>query len=197
MSRTRRRAGPLAAQHLAHHETYDEPVSTTEPTPAAALAPEDVLALDRQVCFALSVAARNVVAVYRPVLEPLGLTHPQYLVMLALWQHGTLSVKALSGLLQLDPGTLSPLLKRLEAAGLLRRERDPRDQRNLALALTDEGRALREQAERIPAGIVERLGMPVEQLMTLHEALTQVIAASQQALAQAAGEGDGPAATVA
>src|SRR3712207_8404359 len=75
----------------------------------------DVLALDRQVCFALSVAARNVVAVYRPVLEPLGLTHPQYLVMLALWQHGTLSVKELSGLLQLDPGTLSPLLKRLEA----------------------------------------------------------------------------------
>ena len=85
---------------------------------------EDMLALERQVCFALSVAARNVVAVYRPVLEPLGLTHPQYLVMLALWQHGPLSVKDLSGLLQLDPGTLSPLLKRLEAAGLLRRERD-------------------------------------------------------------------------
>src|SRR4051812_21632291 len=98
-----------------------------------------MLALERQVCFALSVAARNVVAVYRPVLEPLGLTHPQYLVMLALWQHGTLSVKELSGLLQLDPGTLSPLLKRLEAAGLLRRERDPRDQRNLALALTEKG----------------------------------------------------------
>jgi DNA-binding MarR family transcriptional regulator len=172
-------------------------VSTRKPTPAAALAPEDVLALDRQVCFALSVAARNVVAVYRPVLEPLGLTHPQYLVMLALWQHGTLSVKALSGLLPLDPGALSPLLKRLEAAGLLRRERDPRDQRNLALALTDEGRALREQAELIPAGIVERLGMPVEQLMTLHDALTRVIAASQQALAQAAGEDDSPAATVA
>lgn len=155
---------------------------TTGRTPQPALEPGDVLALDRQVCFTLSVAARNVVAVYRPVLEPLGLTHPQYLVMLALWQHGTLSVKELSGLLQLDPGTLSPLLKRLEAAGLLRRERDPRDQRNLALALTDEGRALREQAERIPAGIVERLGMPVEQLTTLHEALTQVIAASQQAL---------------
>jgi MarR family transcriptional regulator, organic hydroperoxide resistance regulator len=85
----------------------------------------------------------------------------------------------------------------LEAAGLLRRERDPKDQRNLALALTDRGKALREQAEKIPAGIVERLGMPVEQLMTLHEALTQVIAASQQALAQAAGEDDGPTATVA
>ena len=151
---------------------------------------EDPLALENQVCFALSIAARGVVAVYKPLLEPMGLTHPQYLVMLALWQHGTLSVKALSGLLQLDPGTLSPLLKRLEAAGLLRRKRDPKDQRNLALALTDKGTALREQAERIPAGIVERLGMPVEQLMGLHEALTQVIAASQRALSAAGDDAD-------
>ena len=156
----------------------------------------DTLALDQQVCFALSVAARNVVAVYRPALEPLGLTHPQYLVMLALWQHGSLSVKELSRLLQLDPGTLSPLLKRLEAAGLLRRERDPKDQRNLALALTDRGRALREQAESIPTGIVERLGMPVEELLRLHEALSSVIAASQRALASQEA-GDVPGATVA
>ena len=157
-------------------------MTSSESTPQPAAASQDVLALDRQVCFALSVAARNVVAVYRPVLEPLGLTHPQYLVMLALWQYGTLSVKDLSGLLQLDPGTLSPLLKRLEAAGLLRRERDARDQRNLALALTDRGVALRAQAEKIPAGIVERLGMPVEELMSLQGALTRVIAASQRAL---------------
>ncbi len=157
-------------------------MTTSQPSQAP-LDSGDPLALEHQVCFALSVAARNVVAVYRPVLEPLGLTHPQYLVMLALWQHGQLSVKELSGLLHLDPGTLSPLLKRLEAAGLLRRERDPEDQRNLALALTERGRALRARAEEIPLGIVERLGMPVEQLTTLHEALTQVIAASQQALA--------------
>jgi len=78
------------------------------------------------------------------------------------------------------------LLKRLEAAGLLRRERNSKDQRNLALALTDEGLALREQAERIPAGIVERLGMPIDELMSLHGALTQVIAASQRALGSAA-----------
>src|SRR3954462_4103947 len=103
---------------------------------------EDMLALERQVSFALGGPARNVVAVYRPVLEPLGLTHPQYLVMLALWEHGPLSVKELSRLLQLDPGTISPLLKRLEAADLLRRERDPRDQRTLALALPDPGGAL-------------------------------------------------------
>jgi DNA-binding MarR family transcriptional regulator len=143
----------------------------------------DLLALDRQVCFALAVAARNVIAVYRPVLEPLGLTHPQYLVMLALWEHGELSVKDLSRLLQLDPGTLSPLLKRLETAGLVRRERDPRDQRNLALALTDEGRALRAEAERIPGSIVERLGLPVEDLVELHGVLTRVIGAAQRALA--------------
>jgi DNA-binding MarR family transcriptional regulator len=151
-----------------------------------------MLALERQVCFALSVAARNVVAVYRPVLEPMGLTHPQYLVMLALWQHGPMSVKRLSELLQLDPGTLSPLLKRLEAAGLLRRERNPQDQRNLALALTEKGQALRAEAERIPAGIVERLGLPVEDLLALHGALTAVIAAAQNALADRDGERSRP-----
>jgi DNA-binding MarR family transcriptional regulator len=123
-----------------------------------------------------------VVAVYRPLLEPMGLTHPQYLVMLALWQHGPLSVKDLSRLLQLDPGTLSPLVKRLEAAGLVRRERDPRDERALAISLTDAGRALRAQAALVPAGIVDRLGMDVGDLRALHQSLTEVIAASQQAL---------------
>ena len=142
----------------------------------------DPLELERQVCFALSVAARNVVAVYRPLLEPMGLTHPQYLVMLALWQHGQLSVKDLSRLLQLDPGTLSPLVKRLEAAGLVSRARDPRDERALAITLTDAGQALRERAEQIPAGIVERLGMDVAELTALHAALTEVISASQRAL---------------
>ena len=142
----------------------------------------DPLELERQVCFALSVAARNVVAVYRPLLEPMGLTHPQYLVMLALWQHGQLAVKDLSRLLQLDPGTLSPLLKRLEAAGLVSRARDPRDERALAIALTEKGQALRAEAEHIPAGIVERLGMDVAELTALHSALTRVIEASQQAM---------------
>jgi DNA-binding MarR family transcriptional regulator len=148
----------------------------------------DPLALERQVCFALAVTNRAVLAVYRPLLEPLGLTHPQYLVMLALWQYGPLSVKDLSGHLQLDPGTLSPLLKRLEAAGLLRRERDAKDQRNLALALTDKGRALRAEAEKIPAGIVDRLGMPIEDLMALQGALTRVIDASRQALGASSAE---------
>jgi DNA-binding MarR family transcriptional regulator len=138
----------------------------------------DPLALERQVCFALAVAARNVIALYRPVLEPMGLTHPQYLVMLALWGHEPLSVKDLSGLIALDPGTLSPLLKRLEAAGLLTRDRDPRDERNLAVALTAKGRELRAQAVLVPPAIVERLGLPVAELERLHAALTTVIAAA-------------------
>jgi DNA-binding MarR family transcriptional regulator len=139
----------------------------------------DPLALERQVCFALSVASRNVVAMYRPLLEPMGLTHPQYLVMLALWGESPLSVKKISGLLQLDPGTLSPLLKRLEAAGLVRRERDRHDERQLAVTLTEAGIALRARAELIPAAMVQRLDMPVEELEHLHGMLTRVIAASQ------------------
>ena len=142
-------------------------------------APADPLALEQQVCFALSVAARGVVAVYRPLLEPMGLTHPQYLVMLALWQHAPLSVRALSEMLQLDPGTLSPLLKRLEAIGYVHRERDRADERSLAVTLTESGRALRERAERIPPAVVERLGLPIEDLQHLHAALTRVIAAAR------------------
>ncbi|MBU8855732.1 MULTISPECIES: MarR family transcriptional regulator [unclassified Micromonospora] len=153
---------------------------------------EDPLALEQQVCFALSVAARSVVAVYRPLLEPMGLTHPQYLVMLALWQHAPLSGRDLSRLLQLDPGTLSPLLKRLEAAGYIRRERDAADERSLAVSLTAEGQALRAQAERIPPAIVQRLGLPLADLRHLHTALTEVIAAANRATTTGA-QGPGPA----
>jgi len=140
------------------------------------------LALEVQVCFALAVAARSVVAVYKPFLEPLGLTHPKYLVLLALWESEPLSVKELSRLVQLDPGTLSPLLKRLEARGLVQRQRDPRDERALAVSLTPEGRALREKALEIPPGIVDRLGLPLPELEELHQRLTRVIAHARTAL---------------
>jgi DNA-binding MarR family transcriptional regulator len=139
----------------------------------------DLLRLDRQVCFALSVAARSVVALYRPVLDPLGLTHPQYLVMLALWERAPLSVKDLAGLLALDPGTLSPLLKRLEAAGLVERRRAPSDERTLAVTLTEAGVALRAEAEKVPAAIIARLGMPLSELEDLHSSLTSVIVAAR------------------
>jgi DNA-binding MarR family transcriptional regulator len=138
----------------------------------------DPLSLERQVCFALSVASRSVIAVYRPLLEPMGLTHPQYLVMLALWQHAPLALKDLSRLLQLDPGTLSPLLKRLEASGYVRRRRDSLDERTLTITLTPAGQDLRAQAEEIPPAIVRHLGMPLAELQDLHESLTRVIAAA-------------------
>ncbi len=142
-------------------------------------APDDLLRLDRQVCFALSVASRNVIALYRPVLEPLGLTHPQYLVMLTLWERDSLTVKQIGQLLSLEPATLSPLLKRLERAGLIRRDRHPADERALAVTLTDEGRYLRERALQVPPQIVERLGMDIDDLTSLHAALTRVIAATR------------------
>ena len=138
----------------------------------------DPLALDQQVCFALVVAARSVVALYRPILDGLGLTHPQYLVMLALWQHAPLSVKRLSQLLQLDPGTLSPLLKRLEAADLITRRRDLADERLLSVALTERGAALRAQALEVPPAVVRRLGMTIPELQAMHESLIRVIAAA-------------------
>jgi DNA-binding MarR family transcriptional regulator len=141
---------------------------------------DDPLRLDRQVCFALSVAARSVVALYRPVLEPMGLTHPQYLVMLALWERSPRSVKDLSATLALDPGTLSPLLKRLESAGLVSRGRDPSDERVLAVTLTEAGARLRDQAEKVPPQIVARLGMEVSELEDLHAALTRLIAAARE-----------------
>ncbi|MFG1927096.1 MarR family winged helix-turn-helix transcriptional regulator [Cryptosporangium sp. NPDC048952] len=141
----------------------------------------DPLALDRQVCFALVVASRTVNAIYRPLLEPMGLTHPQYLVMLALWERAPRSVRELSDVLQLDPGTLSPLLKRLESAGYVRRERDKSDERMLAVTLTDTGAALRAQAELIPPAIVAQLGMDVTELEQLHASLTRVIEAARNA----------------
>ncbi len=141
---------------------------------------ENPLALDQQVCFGLAVAARSVIALYRPLLEPLGLTHPQYLVMLALWEEEPLRVSELSRKVQLDPGTLSPLLKRLEAQDYVRRERNKLDERSLAVVLTERGRALRDDAEKIPPAIVERLDMSMDDLMDLHGRLLEVIAAANR-----------------
>jgi DNA-binding MarR family transcriptional regulator len=139
----------------------------------------DPLALDRQVCFALSVASRGVIAVYRPLLEPMGLTHPQYLVMLALWERAPRSLKDLGEALRAEPATLSPLLKRLEAIGYVTRRRSAADERLMNVALTERGTALRAEAEKIPYLVVEKLGMEVAELEQLHAALTRVIAATR------------------
>lgn len=140
---------------------------------------DDLLALDRQVCFALAVASRNVIALYRPLLEPMGLTHPQYLVMLALWEQSPLKVSELARRLSLEPATLSPLLKRLELGGMVTRERDPHDDRALAVTLTAKGAAARQQALDVPPAILDRLGMDVSELETLRDGLTRLIAAAR------------------
>ena len=140
----------------------------------------DLLALDRQVCFALAVASRTVISLYRPLLEPMGLTHPQYLVMLALWEDEPLRVSELADRLSLEPATLSPLLKRLEAAGLVTRRRDPDDERAVAVTLTPAGRRLREDAERIPPAVMARLGIGLAELEDLRDRLTTVIEAARR-----------------
>jgi len=138
----------------------------------------DLLALDRQVCFALAAASRSVIGLYRPVLQPMGLTHPQYLVMLALWESSPRTVRDISEALYLDPATLSPLLKRLESAGLITRGRSTSDERALDVALTEAGQELRTQAEQVPVQIIERLGMPVAELEAIRDGLTRLLAAS-------------------
>ena len=135
----------------------------------------DELALESQVCFALAVASRRVISLYRPLLEPMGLTHPQYLVMLALWQHKQLTVRQLSELVSLDPATISPLLKRLESTGYISRHRDPDDERTLMVTATGEGRALRARALAIPPAIRGQLQMDADQLQHLHALLSDVI----------------------
>jgi MarR family transcriptional regulator, organic hydroperoxide resistance regulator len=150
-------------------------------------APEiDPLALEQQVCFALAVTNRAVLAVYRPLLEPLGLTHPQYLVMLALWDHqktsavgaSPLSVKQIATTLQLDSATLSPMLKRLETLGLISRTRSAADERATDVELTDAGTALRNRATQIPPAVVERLGVDMAELEHLRQVLTRINAAA-------------------
>ncbi|MFP5489574.1 MAG: MarR family winged helix-turn-helix transcriptional regulator [Acidimicrobiia bacterium] len=141
---------------------------------------QDLLALDRQVCFALSVASRAVIGIYRPLLEPMRLTHPQYLVMLALWERAPRSVKEISEALRHEPATLSPLLKRLETLGYVTRQRSTTDERVLEINLTETGRALRAQAENIPPAVIERLGIDIAELLDLHRSLTHVIDATDR-----------------
>jgi DNA-binding MarR family transcriptional regulator len=139
----------------------------------------DPLALERQVCFALATANRSVVALYRPVLEPLRLTHPQYLVMLALWERSPRNLRDVADTLLLEPPTLTPLLKRLEALGYVERGRNPANERELSIELTAEGRALRAEAEQVPARVAERLGLSLDFLDEARRTLTELVRASR------------------
>jgi len=132
---------------------------------------DDLLTLENQLCFALVTAARNVVSIYRPVLEPLGLTHPQYLVMLALWEQAPRSLGELADELAMEPATLSPIVKRLQAQGLIARARRADDERVLEISLTPDGAALRERALAVPEQIMARVGMDATQIAALRDAL--------------------------
>jgi DNA-binding MarR family transcriptional regulator len=132
---------------------------------------DDLLRLENQLCFAMVTAARNVVAVYRPILEPLGLTHPQYLVMLALWERAPRSLSDLAAELALEPASASPLVKRLEKDGLVERARSASDERRLDITLTTEGRALRERAVDVPRAVMAAVGTGIDEVASLREAL--------------------------
>ncbi|GAA3834103.1 MarR family winged helix-turn-helix transcriptional regulator [Streptomyces chiangmaiensis] len=140
---------------------------------------EASLLLDDQLCFALYAAQRALTNRYRPLLEEFNLTYPQYLVMLVLWEHRALPIKTLGRHLQLDYGTLTPLLKRLEAHGLIRRERQVNDERSVQVTLTEQGAELRERARVVPgaiAGIVGLTAQEVQDAKSLLERLTANIA---------------------
>ncbi len=136
-------------------------------------AADDLLRLENQLCFALVTAARNVVAVYRPILEPLGLTHPQYLVMLALWERSPRALSDLAADLALEPATVSPLVKRLEKEGLVARQRSARDERRLDITLTDAGLALRERALDVPRQVMAAVGMDVGEVAALRDSVAR------------------------
>ncbi len=131
------------------------------------IASPDWLLLDRQLCFALYAASLSMTKLYKPLLRPLGLTYPQYLVMLVMWESDGLTVSQLGDRLALDSGTLTPLLKRLQAAGLVQRLRDAADERRVLLRLTATGRALKERALQVPQTIAAASGCELHELAAL------------------------------
>lgn len=135
------------------------------------------LSLDEALCFALYSASRAVTGFYRPLLDGLGITYPQYLVLLALWERDGVAVGALAERLRLDYGTLSPLLKRLQAAGLITRERRAEDERSVTVSLSEAGRSLRARADCIPEEVVAATGLDARSFEELRETLQRLTAA--------------------
>ncbi|MGA0588613.1 MarR family winged helix-turn-helix transcriptional regulator [Dyella sp. KRB-257] len=135
------------------------------------------LCLKRQLCFALYAASNRVTRLARSALDALGLTYPQYLVLLVLWEHSTCTVGEIGQALMLDSGTLTPLLKRMEANGLLTRTRDPADERCVRIALSPQGRALKRRAAQVPAGMRCRIGLPPDDIESLREQLHALLQA--------------------
>lgn len=135
---------------------------------------DDPLSLDNQLCFALYSSSLLMTKLYKPMLDEIGLTYPQYLAMLALWEEDGVTVSALGGRLYLDSGTLTPLLKRLEKAGLIQRERNAEDERQVLVRLTPAGRAQKRQAAAIPKKLAASSGVPVTELIALRKKLQKL-----------------------
>jgi len=135
---------------------------------------ESSLGLSNMVCFAIYSTANALTRAYQPILNKLDLTYPQFLVMIVLWEQDDRTVSEIGAKLNLDSGTLTPLLKRLEAAGRIARRRDARDERQVRITLTDEGRELRKEAENIPEQVFCALGQPVDELQDLRARLLDI-----------------------
>ncbi len=135
----------------------------------------DALKIDNQLCFPLYAASKEVIRKYKPLLDPLGLTYTQYIVMLVLWQEQKMNVKSLGEVLYLDSGTLTPLLKKLEKQGLLVRSRSKEDERNLYIEITDKGKELKDQAINIPYAIGNCLNISEEEAKTLYSILYKIL----------------------
>jgi MarR family transcriptional regulator, organic hydroperoxide resistance regulator len=147
--------------------------------------PHDWLQLDQQLCFALYSTSLAMTKIYKPLLEPLGVTYPQYLALLVLWERDGLAVSELGERLFLDSGTLTPLLKRMEVAGWLKRERATDDERRVLVSLTPEGRSLRQKAKRVPRQLAQTTRCSAEELISLTQRLqhlrTQLLGADDAA----------------
>jgi DNA-binding MarR family transcriptional regulator len=139
--------------------------------PTSGRAPDSLLKLENFLCFAIYSTANAVTRAYQPRLAALGLTYPQYLVMVVLWEQENQTVKSIGDKLSLDSGTLTPLLKRLESAGLITRRRDTVDERQVLIGLTDEGRAMHEHAEAVPIAMGEAFGCTLNEAKDLRAGL--------------------------
>ncbi|MEU8723735.1 MarR family winged helix-turn-helix transcriptional regulator [Streptomyces antimycoticus] len=160
--------------------TTDPTTGSTDPEPPSA---DELLRLDRQLCFSLHAASRAFDGLYRRVLSDTGLTYPQYLAMLVLWEYGEMPVKRLGEFLRLDSGTLSPLLKRMQTAGLVQRERSAHDERSVTVRLTAEGTALKERARGVPLKAIEASGLGLAEAVDLQVRVRRLTAALDAALA--------------
>jgi MarR family transcriptional regulator, organic hydroperoxide resistance regulator len=136
---------------------------------------KDPLLLENQICFKIYTAEREITKLYRGLLEEIGVTYPQYLALLVLWEDGTVSVKELGRKLFLDSGTLTPMLKRMEANGLVERHRSVEDERSVVISLTQKGEAMKEKAACVPTRLLERLEMDGEELESLDQTLTTIL----------------------